>query len=98
MGWKPSDLPSQVVAKIYDPLFYPKTETFVTIRHLDVVSLADREYAMEAAAYSELHHYQKTNRLINGFVPKFYGTWTINQTNKLFDTAGPQHAEVGAGG
>lgn len=66
--------PSVVVAKVFDPLYYPKSTPWST--QTDVVSLADKAFAHEAAAYMELHHCRKKNPVINDFVPKFYGTFS----------------------
>jgi len=42
-----------LVAKIYDPLFYP---AYVNpYKREDVIMRADRDYCREAAAYTELH-------------------------------------------
>lgn len=78
MGYQPADRPSQVVAKIFDPLHWPDLDPRLPFKRLiDLVSAADKAYAQEAVAYMELHHAQKSNNLITGFVPKFYGTWTL---------------------
>lgn len=43
--------PKQVVAKLYDPLLYPKDHPVGTWIRIDTVNAADREYAAEAASY-----------------------------------------------
>lgn len=58
----------QIVAKIYDPLFYNPNE------YEDVMWYADKAYSCEAAAYEQL---QKSND-ISDIVPAFYGAWTFN--------------------
>lgn len=43
-----------LVAKIYDPLFYPFEDEDFQGTKIDVSAIADSEYCIEAAAYSEL--------------------------------------------
>ncbi|KAH6673999.1 hypothetical protein F5X68DRAFT_194034 [Plectosphaerella plurivora] len=75
MGHLPSDhLSKFIVAKVFDPLYYPKATPWNS--HMDVVSLAEKAFAHEAAAYMELHHGRKENPVVNDFVPKFYGTFS----------------------
>lgn len=69
------DHPTQVVAKIYDPLLFPKVHPLADWIRLDTVSCADGEYAREAAAYMELHD-ASSDPMVRDFVPRFYGTWS----------------------
>ncbi|KAI0546752.1 hypothetical protein F4679DRAFT_598518 [Xylaria curta] len=63
--------PYTVVAKIYDPLYYPYRGEDV-----DVVWRADMDYSREAAAYRYL---QTTKDLQKpGFAPEYYGSWTFD--------------------
>lgn len=54
-----------LVAKIYDPLYYPFDE--------DVTWAADRDYSRETAAYEDLQKSGQDGVL----VPKYYGSWTF---------------------
>ncbi|KAH6662668.1 hypothetical protein F5X68DRAFT_266151 [Plectosphaerella plurivora] len=73
MGHK---IPTMVVAKIFDPLYYRDCP--------DMVAEADREYAHEAAAYMHLHDHRQHPSYANkpGLVPRFYGTWTTDITTE----------------
>jgi hypothetical protein len=64
------------VAKIYDPMYYPRKEgdSWTPYRVYDVVARADADYAAEAAAYTETDG----TPLSGTIVPRFYGTWTTN--------------------
>ncbi|KAH7368770.1 hypothetical protein B0T11DRAFT_296377 [Plectosphaerella cucumerina] len=77
MGWHEDDFPGTVVAKDFDPLYFPSITTASRndIR-LDVVSLADKQYAHEAAAYIEIHGSRGENPVVDDSTPKFYGTFT----------------------
>lgn len=57
---------ADLVAKIYDPLYYP----FVS----DITWEADRDYSQEAAAYEDLQKSGQDGVL----VPKYYGSWTVD--------------------
>ncbi|KAE8844424.1 hypothetical protein PTNB85_02689 [Pyrenophora teres f. teres] len=61
-----------MVAKVYDPLFYNPSEDC----HFgeDVVATANSDYCHEAAAYHELQKSPAAQEV----TPAFYGTWTIN--------------------
>ncbi|KAI0582302.1 hypothetical protein Alg130_06191 [Pyrenophora tritici-repentis] len=61
-----------MVAKIYDPLFYDSCDDSVFGE--DVVTKAHCDYSYEAAAYQELQKSPAAQELI----PAFYGTWTID--------------------
>lgn len=76
------DRPKQVVAKIFDPLFYPKQHDLAPWVRLDIVSMADKDYAHEAASYMELHDLRKTRPMIRDFTPSFYGAWTVIHQNQ----------------
>ncbi|KAH6689435.1 hypothetical protein F5X68DRAFT_253762 [Plectosphaerella plurivora] len=76
------DRPIEVVAKIYDPLLYPKTSILAPGFRSDVVNVADAEYAREAAAHAELHEAAKTQPILHDFVPRFYGTWSTTIENE----------------
>ncbi|KAI1672100.1 hypothetical protein L13192_02959 [Pyrenophora tritici-repentis] len=60
-----------MVAKIYDPLFYNSSDDY---DGGDVVFTANSDYCREAAAYRELQKSPAAQELI----PAFYGTWTID--------------------
>ena len=60
-----------MVAKIYDPLYYPALDDY-TGERADVVELADRDYSREAAVYDELEDLWGT------MVPQYHGSWTFN--------------------
>ncbi|KAH7369284.1 hypothetical protein B0T11DRAFT_72230 [Plectosphaerella cucumerina] len=75
MGFSDRDFPQRLVAKVFDPLYFPKMDSWS--RHNDVVSMADKAFAHEAAAYMELHHFRKVKPIIDELVPKFYGTFSV---------------------
>lgn len=62
----------EVVAKIYDPLYYGFADRMWSDRPRDVTYEADMDYAREVAAYSELD-----SQLGGTDVPKYYGSWTF---------------------
>ena len=62
-----------LVAKIYDPLFYPAYENSST--RDDVIMEADYDYTREAAAYNELR-----GPFEGTIIPKYYGSWTCDIT------------------
>ncbi|KAH6673985.1 hypothetical protein F5X68DRAFT_246756 [Plectosphaerella plurivora] len=83
--WDAMDIPRhtptlQVVAKVFDPLYYP-TRCRLTANYNDVVYMAEKAFAYEAAAYMELHHHRKDNVVVNDFVPQFLGTFSVTHTN-----------------
>jgi RIO1 family len=63
---------SGLVAKIYDPLYYPTYHHNTPIK-ADVVEWAERDYSREAAAYEELD-----GRFGGTVIPKYYGSWTCD--------------------
>lgn len=77
MGWQEDDFPDRVVAKVFDPLHFTSITTASRdIIRLDVVSLADKQYAHEAAAYIEIHGSRGENPVVDESTSKFYGTFT----------------------
>jgi hypothetical protein len=62
-----------LVAKIYDPLFYPAYENSST--RDDVIMEADYDYTREAAAYNELR-----GPLEGTIIPRYHGSWTCDIT------------------
>jgi hypothetical protein len=61
-----------MVAKIYDPLYYPDVDDYGSKQ--DVVSEADGDYSREAVAYEEL----RKSPEVAAVTPAFYGTWTMD--------------------
>lgn len=62
----------EVVAKIYDPLYYGFAERMWSDRPRDVTYDAHMDYCREVAAYSEL------DGMLGGKkIPKYYGSWTF---------------------
>lgn len=61
----------EVVAKIYDPLYYGSAHRMWSNQPRDVVYEAHMDYCREVAAYSEL------DGKLSGEIPKYYGSWTI---------------------
>ncbi|KAG6354573.1 hypothetical protein INS49_004591 [Diaporthe citri] len=62
----------EVVAKIYDPLYYGFADRMWSDRPRDVTYEADKDYAREVAAYSELD-----SQLGGTDIPKYHGSWTF---------------------
>ena len=60
----------EMVAKIYDPLFYDDDSE----GYENPLWRADKSYSREAAAYEQL----QKSKDISDIVPAFYGTWTFN--------------------
>jgi len=60
---------NDMVAKIYDQLFYDDSNTVSG----DVVYTANSDYCREAAAYEELQKSQAAQEVM----PAFYGTWVV---------------------
>ncbi|KAF2790843.1 hypothetical protein K505DRAFT_200074, partial [Melanomma pulvis-pyrius CBS 109.77] len=61
------------VAKIYDPLYYNFYGNEEWRFKEDVVTQADSEYSMEAAAYQEL----SGSEVEGSVTPRYYGSWTM---------------------
>lgn len=88
MGHRGGDHPTQVIAKIYDPLFYKKLHPLGPWIRLDTVSSADGEYSKEAAAYMEFHKAGANDPMVRDFVPRYYGSWTIMVKNEGWGNSG----------
>jgi serine/threonine protein kinase len=65
---------TRYVAKIYDPVFYPFEDRELPDTRVDVAAVADSEYSIEAAAYSEL----EGSPVQGSIMPEYYGSWTLN--------------------
>ncbi|KAH6673914.1 hypothetical protein F5X68DRAFT_246648 [Plectosphaerella plurivora] len=77
MGWNEGEFPSKVVAKIFDPLYFPSgTTASGGETRLDVISFTDKLYAHEAASYIEIHGRRGEYPVVDESTPKFYGTFT----------------------
>lgn len=70
----------EVIAKIYDPLYYGFADRMWSDRPRDVTYEADMDYSREVAAYSELD-----DKLGGTDVPKYYGSWTFQLPLNLPD-------------
>ncbi|KAN0073259.1 hypothetical protein V8E54_008479 [Elaphomyces granulatus] len=62
-----------LVAKIYDPLYYPAYKN--SSKRDDVIMHADCDYSREAAAYNALG-----GPFEGAIIPKYYGSWTCDVT------------------
>jgi hypothetical protein len=62
-----------LVAKIYDPLYYPFADDEVSSTPNDVVARAEHDFALESAAYAQLD-----DSLGGSIIPKFHGSWVLN--------------------
>jgi hypothetical protein len=62
-----------LVAKIYDPLYYPFADDEVSSTANDVVARAEHDFALESAAYAQLD-----DSLGGSIIPKFHGSWVLN--------------------
>jgi hypothetical protein len=70
-----------LVAKIYDPLYYPPIDDYTGLR-TNVVHDADFHYSREAAAYDEL------STIFRGeVIPEYHGSWTCDVLTKT--SSGP---------
>jgi len=63
----------EVVAKIYDPLYYSFPNKIAPSVPTDVCFYADVDYSREAAAYEYLQKAGQTG----DFAPEYYGSWTF---------------------
>lgn len=70
----------EVVAKIYDPLYYGFAHRMWSDQPRDVVYEAHMDYCREVAAYSELD-----DTLGGKEIPKYHGPWTIQLPLELPD-------------
>lgn len=62
----------EVVAKIYDPLYYGFADRMWSDRPRDVTYEADMDYSREVAAFTELD-----SQLGGTDVPRYHGSWTF---------------------
>ncbi|KAI0188889.1 hypothetical protein EV127DRAFT_433240 [Xylaria flabelliformis] len=67
--------PNEVVAKVYDPLYYPYNDDRTNASQ-DVVWMADKDYSREAVAYKHLQTTKEAQK--PGFMPEYYGSWTFD--------------------
>jgi len=74
-----------LVAKIYDPLYYPAYEN--SSYRDDVIMQADFDYSREAAAYNELR-----GPFEGTIIPKYYDSWTCDIT--VNTPSGPRERPV----
>lgn len=70
----------EVLAKIYDPLYYGFADRMWSDQPRDVTYEADKDYSREVAAYSELN-----DQLGGSDIPKYHGSWTFQMTLDLPD-------------
>lgn len=75
-----SGLQQQVVAKIYDPLYYGYADRWLSSRPRDVTYEADIDYAREVAAYLELN-----DQFGGTDIPEYHGSWTFQMPLDLPD-------------
>ncbi|KAL2128581.1 hypothetical protein VTI74DRAFT_8994 [Chaetomium olivicolor] len=61
-----------LVAKIYDPLYYPFADPDVSYMPDDVIASAEGDFTLESAAYAQLD-----KRLGGSLIPKFHGSWFL---------------------
>ena len=66
-GWK-----EPLVAKVYDPLYYPFADEDFPWFPNDVVAKAEHDFCLETAAYSQLD-----KRFGGSLIPKFHGSWLL---------------------
>jgi hypothetical protein len=62
-----------LLAKIYDPLYYPFADDEDASTPNDVVARAEHDFALESAAYAQVDE-----SLGGSIVPKFRGSWVLN--------------------
>ncbi|KAG8164538.1 hypothetical protein KVR01_006456 [Diaporthe batatas] len=67
-----SGKPQELVAKIYDPLYYGFAHRMWSDQPRDVTYEADMDYSREVAAYLELD-----GQLGGADIPKYHGSWTF---------------------
>lgn len=70
----------EVVAKIYDPLYYGFADRMWSDQPRDVTYEADKDYSREVAAFSELDE-----KLGGKDIPKYHGSWTLQMPLDLPD-------------
>ncbi|AEO55031.1 hypothetical protein MYCTH_2314087 [Thermothelomyces thermophilus ATCC 42464] len=61
-----------LVAKIYDPLYYPFADPDFSYIPNDVIASAEGDFTLESAAYAQLD-----KRLGGSLIPKFHGSWLL---------------------
>lgn len=81
------DEPDQLVAKVYDPLYYGFSNRMWSDQPRDVTDEADKDYCREVAAYLELD-----DRFGGKETPKYHGSWTFQVPLDLPD--GPRIRDV----
>ncbi|KAF2846190.1 hypothetical protein T440DRAFT_246701 [Plenodomus tracheiphilus IPT5] len=74
---------SDLIAKIYDPVYYEYHGSSTTQRQVDISVAADSEYSRETAAYVEL----KDSDAQGTIMPKYYGSWTTTVSHRVGDGA-----------
>jgi hypothetical protein len=62
-----------LIAKVYDPLYYPFADEDSPHIPNDVVARAEHDFAVESAAYSQLDE-----ALGGSLIPKFHGSWLLD--------------------
>lgn len=70
----------EVVAKIYDPLYYGFADRMWSDQPRDVTYEADKDYSREVAAFCELDE-----KLGGSDIPKYHGSWTLQMPLDLPD-------------
>lgn len=75
-----SGLRQAVVAKIYDPLYYGFADRWLSSQPRDVTYEADKDYALEVAAYSELN-----DQFGGTDIPEYHGSWIFQMPLDLPD-------------
>lgn len=79
----------EVVAKIYDPLYYGFADRMWSDRPRDVTYDAHMDYCREVAAYSEL------DGMLGGKeIPKYYGSWTFQLPLELPGSSKPTLRDI----
>lgn len=78
LGQMHKGIPARVVAKIYDPLYYPFLACALPYAS-DVVRQADMDLSREAAVYQHF----KTMGTDGQFAPKYYGAFTMPMRSNI---------------
>ncbi|KAK3989058.1 hypothetical protein QBC44DRAFT_396998 [Cladorrhinum sp. PSN332] len=66
--------PLNVMAKVYDGVFYPLGDAMLDPWLADPMTEADLDYSFESAAYEEIH----TAGHCGSLTPKYYGSWSFD--------------------
>jgi len=82
--------PVQVVAKIYDPLYYSFSHKDIPSVPCDVTRFVDEDYSREAAAYEHLQAVGQAG----SFAPKYLGSWTFTAALQMGKTTPMQSRPV----